>query len=304
MTAASPSECSQIRFGAEELPDLFPEVPYAQGLKGAMARHPTAVVGGAVLLAMILIAVFAPYLLTKDPTAVAPLLRAREPSAQAWFGTDTLGRDLYSRVVFGARVSLIVGGTVAFLACAIGLVIGLVSGYVRWIDTVLMRIMDGMMCIPSILLAIALMALTRASIGNVIVAITITEIPRVARFVRSVVLPLREQTFVEAAVVCGTTTRMIMLRHILPNVLGPLVVQATFICSSAILFEAALSFLGVGTPSYIPSWGNIIADGRAVWQLKPYIVLFPSIFLCVSVLAMNLLGDGIQDLLDPHKQRA
>jgi len=263
-------------------------------------RHPTIVAGGLLLALMLLIAIAAPLLGTKDPTALAPARRTREPSALYWFGTDMLGRDVYSRVLYGARVSLIVGFSVAALASIIGLAIGVISGFVRWADTVVMRIMDGLMSIPPILLAIALMALTRASVQNVVVAITIAEIPRVSRLVRGVVLSLREQPYVEAAIASGTRTPMIIWRHILPNTLAPIIVQATYICASAMLTEAVLSFIGAGTPPIIPSWGNIMAEGRALWQVKPYIVFFPAVFLSLTVLAVNLLGDGLRDAMDPR----
>jgi peptide/nickel transport system permease protein len=285
---------------APELPELLPAVNLGRGAVGFLRRHPAVAVGGTLLLFMLLIAVFAPYLGTVDPTALAPARRTRPPSAEHWFGTDMLGRDLYSRVIYGARVSLLVGFSVAAFSSVIGLAIGLVAGFVRWADAVLMRVMDGLMSIPPILLAVALMALTRGSVGNVILAITIAEIPRVSRLVRSVVLSLREQPYVDAAVAAGTRTPMIMLRHILPNTLAPMTVQATYICASAMIIEAILSFIGAGTPPITPSWGNIMAEGRALWQVKPFIVFFPAVFLSATVLAVNLLGDGLRDALDPR----
>ncbi len=285
---------------APELPELLPAVNLGRGAVGFLRRHPAVAVGGTLLLFMLLIAVFAPYLGTVDPTALAPARRTRPPSAEHWFGTDMLGRDLYSRVIYGARVSLLVGFSVAAFSSVIGLAIGLVAGFVRWADAVLMRVMDGLMSIPPILLAVALMALTRGSVGNVILAITIAEIPRVSRLVRSVVLSLREQPYVDAAVAAGTRTPMIMLRHILPNTLAPMTVQATYICASAMIIEAILSFIGAGTPPITPSWGNIMAEGRALWQVKPFIVYFPAVFLSITVLSVNLLGDGWRDALDPR----
>jgi peptide/nickel transport system permease protein len=285
---------------APELPDLLPPVKLRRGLAGFAWRHPAIAIGGALMLAMLFIAIFAPYLGTLDPSAIAPARRTREPSAAFWFGTDMLGRDVYSRILYGSRVSLAVGFAVGILASAAGLAIGLVSGFVRWADGVIMRVMDGLMSIPPILLAVALMALTRGSVGNVITAITVAEIPRMSRLVRSVVLSLREQPYVDAAVAAGTRTSMIILRHILPNTLAPMTVQATYICASAMIIEAILSFIGAGTPPNIPSWGNIMAEGRALWQVKPYIVFFPAVFLSVTVLAVNLLGDGLRDALDPR----
>jgi peptide/nickel transport system permease protein len=263
-------------------------------------RHPTIFAGGLLLAIIIGIAIFAPYLFTTDPTALAPARRTRPPSAQYWFGTDMLGRDVYSRVMYGSRVSLEVGFSVAILASAIGTLIGVISGFIRWLDAVIMRIIDGLMSIPPILLAIALMALTRASVQNVVIAITVAEVPRVARLVRGVVLSLREQPYVEAAVASGTSMPKIIWKHILPNTMAPIIVQATFILASAMLTEAVLSFIGAGTPPIIPSWGNIMAEGRALWQVKPYIVFFPAIFLSVTVLAVQLLGDGLRDALDPR----
>jgi peptide/nickel transport system permease protein len=285
---------------APDLPDILP-VPKRRGpIWGFVRRHPAIAAGGTLVVAMMLIAIFADYLWTVDPTTLATSRRTRAPSAQYWFGTDMLGRDIYSRILYGARVSLVVGFSVAILASLAGLVIGIVSGFMRFADAIIMRVMDGLMSIPPILLAVALMALTRGSVGNVIMAITIAEVPRVARLVRGVVLSLREQPYVDAAVAAGTRTPMIMLRHILPNTLAPLTVQATYICASAMIIEAILSFIGAGVPPIIPSWGNIMADGRALWQVKPYIVFFPAIFLSLTVLAVNLLGDGLRDALDPR----
>jgi peptide/nickel transport system permease protein len=282
------------------MPDVLPPIKVRRGLWGFVYRHPTIAFGGALLIVMLSIALFAPYLGTVDPTALAPAKRTRAPSADFWFGTDMLGRDIYSRVLYGTRVSLTVGFSVAILASVAGLAVGMVSGFVRWADGIVMRVMDGMMSIPPILLAVALMALTRGSVGNVITAITIAEFPRVSRLVRGVVLSLREQPYVDAAVAAGTRTPMIILRHILPNTLAPMTVQATFICASAMIVESILSFIGAGTPPNIPSWGNIMAEGRALWQVKPFIVFFPAVFLSLTVLAVNLLGDGLRDMLDPR----
>ncbi|WP_370688710.1 ABC transporter permease [Roseomonas sp. GC11] len=285
---------------AAPMPDIMAPKKARKGFLGYLLRYPTIGIGGFLLLLMLCVAVFAPLLWTTDPTALAPALRTRAPSERFWFGTDMLGRDVYSRVLYGTRVSLSVGFGVAICASIVGLTIGLISGFVRWADSIIMRVMDGMMSIPSILLAIALMALTRGSVGNVILAITIAEIPRVSRLVRGVVLSLREQPYVDAAIACGTRTPVIIWRHILPNTLAPMTVQATYICASAMIAEAILSFIGAGTPPIIPSWGNIMAEGRALWQVKPYIVFFPAVFLSITVLAVNLLGDGLRDSLDPR----
>ena len=272
-------------------------------LGAALRRHPTAIAGGIVLVVMVLVAVLAPWLGTVDPLTVSPVKRLKPPSAQYWFGTDMLGRDVYSRVIYGARVSLAVGLAVALASTVIGLAIGLVTGFVRWLDAIVMRVMDGLMSIPSVLLAIALIALTKASLTNVIAAIAIAEIPRVVRLVRSLVLQLREQPYVEAAVASGTRVPMILLRHILPNTVAPLLVQATYICASAMITEAILSFIGAGTPPNIPSWGNIMAESRSLIQIAGTILLFPGIFLSLTVLSVNLLGDGMRDALDPRLAR-
>jgi len=275
----------------------------SRGVWAYIRRHPTIVIGATLLGLMALMAVFAPLLGTVDPQALAPVQRLRWPSATHWFGTDMLGPDIYSRTVYGARVSLTVGISVALLASGIGLVIGLVTGFSRWTDAIGMRIMDGLMSIPGILIAIALMALTRASLENVIIAITVADTPRVARLVRGVVLTLRELPFVEAAHASGTGFFRILWRHILPNTVPPLLVQGTFVAASAMIVEAILSFLGAGTPPNIPSWGNIMAEGRSLFQVAYYIVFFPGAFLSITVLAMNLLGDGLRDALDPRLAR-
>ncbi|MBA4270993.1 MAG: ABC transporter permease [Bosea sp. (in: a-proteobacteria)] len=285
-------------------PAVAPRLGRLKRFRRYLRRHPAVAIGGSLLVLMALIGLFAPLLWTVDPTAIATSRRTRVPSELYWFGTDMLGRDIYSRVVYGARVSLVVGFSVAILSSVIGLTIGLFAGFVRWADGIVMRIIDGMMSIPPILLAIALMALTRGSIQNVIIAITIAEIPRVARLVRGVVLSLREQPYVEAAIANGARTPRIILRHILPNTFAPMSVQATYICASAMIIEAILSFIGAGIPPATPSWGNIMAEGRALWQVKPHIILFPAIFLSITVLAVNLLGDGLRDSLDPRLAKA
>jgi peptide/nickel transport system permease protein len=285
---------------AAPLPDVLPPVRQRGRVMTFVVRHPTIVAGGSLVGVMLLIAIFAPWLGTVDPTSIAPAKRLRPPSSIYWFGTDMLGRDIYSRVLYGTRVSLLVGFSVAVLTAVVGAFIGCVSGFIRALDAVMMRVMDGLMSIPPLLLAIALMALTRASVHNVVIAITVAEFPRVSRLVRGIVLSLREQPYVEAAIASGTRLPVIIWRHILPNTLAPLMVNATFICASAMITEAILSFIGAGTPPIIPSWGNIMAEGRALWQVKFYIVLFPAIFLSLTVLAVNMLGDGLRDALDPR----
>ena len=265
-------------------------------------RHPTVIVGAAVLIVMALIAIFAPWI-ANDPMKLTPINRLKPPNEAYWFGTDFLGREVFARTIYGARVSLIVGGAVALVSVTIGLVIGLVAGYVRWIDAIVMRIMDGIMAIPGVLLAIALIAVAGASLMNVIIAITIPEIPRVVRLVRSVVLSIREQPYVEAAVSVGSPLPKILFKHILPNTIAPLIVQATFVCASAVVIEAILSFLGAGTPPEIPSWGNIMAEGRTFFQVAPWILFFPGLLLAITVLAVNILGDGLRDSLDPRIAR-
>jgi peptide/nickel transport system permease protein len=280
-----------------------PVSPTWRNFREALRRHPTAIAGAVVLLLMIAAAVLAPWLATVDPEAVAPVKRLKPPDAEWWFGTDMMGRDVYSRVVYGTRVSLTIGISVALLTTVFGIAIGLVTGFVRWMDAIMMRVMDGLMSIPPVLLAIALMALTRASMQNVIVAITLAETPRVVRLVRSLVLTLREEPYVQAAVAAGSRLPRILWRHILPNIMAPLLVQATYVCASAMITEAILSFIGAGTPPNIPSWGNIMAEGRSMFGLANYLIFFPGICLSLAVLAVNLMGDGLRDALDPRLAR-
>ena len=268
-----------------------------------LRRHPTMALGGVLLVLMVLGAALAPYLFTGDPIALNPIQRLKAPSDANWFGTDMFGRDIYSRTVYGARISLVVGLAAAALSVAAGLAIGLVAGYIRLLDAILMRVMDGLMAIPGILLAIALVSLSGASLVTVTVAITIPEIPRVVRLVRSIVLSVREEPYVEAAIAAGTPLPAILVRHVLPNTIPPLIVQATYVCASAMLTEAILSFLGAGTPPEIPSWGNIMAEGRTYFQISPWIIFFPGLLLAFTVLAVNILGDGLRDSLDPRIAR-
>ncbi|MCH2303098.1 MAG: ABC transporter permease [SAR324 cluster bacterium] len=264
------------------------------------SRYPLMYIGGGLLLIMVFLAVFAPLLFTSDPIQMNPVERLKTPSLIHWFGTDMFGRDIYSRTVYGSRISLVVGLVAAVLSVILGLFIGLVAGYIRFLDAILMRIMDGLMAIPGILLAIALVSLSGASLITVTIAITIPEIPRVVRLVRSIVLSVREEPYVEAAIAAGTRLPLILSRHVLPNTIPPLIVQASYVCGAAMLTEAILSFLGAGTPPEVPSWGNIMAEGRLYFQIAPWIIFFPGITLAVTVLAVNVLGDGLRDTLDPR----
>ena len=282
-----------------------------------LLRHPSVLIGGAVFILMVLIGAAAPLIATMNPSEINPSFRNKVPGAVAtyrlddgtkaerrhWLGTDSLGRDVYSRIVYGARVSIIVGLSVAAISIAIGLVIGLIAGYVRWLDFIVMRIMDGLMAIPAILLAIAMVSLFRAGVATVIAAIVVPEIPRVVRLVRSVVLSVRTEPYVEAAITVGTPTPQLLVRHVLPNTIAPLIVQGTFICASAILVEAILSFLGIGIPPETPTWGNIMAEGRLYFRIYPHSILYPGLLLALTVLAVNMLGDGLRDTLDPKMER-
>jgi len=278
------------------------EAPFVPPRWRWVRKHPTLIIGVLLLVAVAALSIAAPWIATHDPQDIDPLARMQPPSAEHWFGTDALGRDVFSRAVWGGQVSMIVGASVAVLATVFGVLIGLFAGFVRWADGPVMRVMDGLMAIPGILLAIALMAVTRASLTTVIVAITVPEIPRVVRLVRSLALTLREQLYVAAHAV-GTRLPVILFRHVLPNMVAPLIVQSTFVAAAAVLTEAALSFLGVGVPAQTPSWGNMMAEGRNFVAVAFHIILYPGLLLAATVLAINLLGDGLRDALDPRLAR-
>ena len=266
-------------------------------------RNPTMIAGIAVVTVMALIALSAPLLTSNDPAYVDSFSRFTEPGSEFWFGTDNLGRDIYSRTIYGTRISLTVGLSVALITLLTAIVIGLPAGYYPKLDAVIMRVMDGLMSIPSILLAIAMMALLGGSMQNVIIALTVVETPRSVRVVRSSVLSLREQMFVDAGRAVGVPPLRILARYILPNTMAPLIIQATFICAAAILTEAGLSFLGAGPPEEIPSWGNVMAAGRNYISRAVWVIFFPGLFLTFTVLGVNLAGDGLRDSLDPKLRR-
>ncbi|PBC04116.1 ABC transporter permease [Mesorhizobium sp. WSM3860] len=265
-------------------------------------RNPLVAVGGGLLGLLIILALAAP-LYAGDPGNMDPFRRLQPPSAEMWFGSDNLGRDVFARTIFGARISLLVGLMSAACAALAGLLIGVTAGYSRSIDKIVMRVMDGLMSIPTILLAIALISLTGPGIGILIVAIAVSETPAVARLVRSVVLGVRERPYVEAALCGGARLPKVLWRHILPSTVPALMVQGATVSASAILTEAVLSFLGVGVPPEIPSWGNMIASSRLYLAIAPMTIFAPGICLAVTVLAVNLLGDGVRDLFDPSAKR-
>ena len=270
-----------------------------RSMRRGARRNPTMAAGMAIVIVMALVAILAPLLFTSDPTAVAPRERFSPPSATHWFGTDNIGRDLWSRVLFGSRVSMMVGVAVAAISVLSSIVLGLMAGYYRRLDAFIMRIMDGLMAIPSVLLAMALMALLGGSVQNVIIALCVVETPRAVRVVRSSVLSIREEMFVDAAHALGASPPRILRSHILPNTFAPLIVQASFIAASAVLVEAYLSFVGAGPPPEVPSWGNIMAEGRHYISRFVWMIVFPGIFLTLTVLGINLAGDGLRDSLDP-----
>lgn len=257
-------------------------------------------IAAVVLLLIILVAIFAPYIAPHDPILQNPSMRLQAPSPDYPLGTDNFGRDLLSRVIYGARVSLVIGIGVTIMAVVLGLAIGLVSGFFRTADAIVMRVMDGLMAMPSVLLAIAIVSLMGASIWTVMAAITIPEIPRVVRLVRSIVLSAREEPYVEAAIALGTSMPRVLWRHLMPNTFAPLTVQATYVCASAILTEAILSFLGAGVSTETPTWGNIMAEARIYFRLQPMLILWPGLALSLCILSINLLGDAARDILDPR----
>lgn len=262
------------------------------------------VMAALVMLAVIVLAAVSANLLgLADPMAINPMQRLKGFSAEHWFGTDAYGRDVFSRVIHGARISLLIGAGTAVAALIPGLVLGVIAGYFRAADMVIMRVMDGIMSVPSILLAIALVAVTGASLLTVLIAIAVPEFPRVVRLVRGLILSLRDEPYVEAAISLGTPTRVLMMRHLVPNTVAPLIVQGTFIFASAMLSEAVMSFLGVGMPPEFPSWGNVIAEGRMYFQVRPELILLPGLFLALTVLSVNMLGDAMRDALDPKMAR-
>jgi peptide/nickel transport system permease protein len=294
-----------------------PATPARPSVLLRLMRSPSVVAGAVILAVMLVIAALAPLLGTVSPSAIDPTSRNKYPGTElsqrdaegkriartAWMGTDSLGRDVYSRVIYGTRVSLAVGVAATVISVTIGLAIGLIAGYLRWLDAVVMRFMDGMMAIPGILLAIGLVSLWGAGLSTVILAVAVPEIPRVVRLVRALVLSIREEPYVEAAISLGTPLPLILVRHVMPNCVAPLIVQATFICANAVLVEALLSFLGIGIPPEIPTWGNVMAEGRALFRLFPHNILFPGIFLSLTVLAINIVGDGLRDTLDPRMSK-
>ena len=287
----------------------FTVAPEGRGVSRLLSRlsqtRPQGVTlaAGLVLILIVAVALFAPWLANHDPLALSPANRLKPMGSEFWLGTDPYGRDLYSRIVYGARVSLTVGLGVAVTSVARGLPLGLLAGYFRTLDAILMRIMDGLMAIPGILLAIAIVSLTSASLWTVMIAIMVPEIPQVVRLVRSRVLATREEAFVEAAILMGTSTPKLLWRHLMPSTLAPLIVQGTYICASAILTEAILSFLGAGIGTETPSWGNIMSEGRVYFQLKPSLIFWAGLLLSACILSINLLGDSARDALDPKMKR-
>jgi peptide/nickel transport system permease protein len=278
--------------------------PLRRKIRHIAGRHINGVIGLVIIILVILVAIFADVLATQSPTATSPIDRLQSPSSEHYFGTDNFGRDLYSRTIHGSRISLIVGFGVAAVAVIGGVVFGLIAGYFERLEPPLMRAMDALMAFPGIILAIGIVAATGPSVVNVIIALGVVFIPRVARLMRSVVLGIREMQYIEAARAIGVPDRTIIVRHIMRNAWSPIIVQATFIFAEGVIGEATLSFLGVGSPPFIPSWGNILGEAREYIRAAPWMMFLPGIALMLTVLSLNLLGDGIRDLLDPRLRRS
>ena len=293
---------SQLR-GADEAPTPRSALRVPRSPLARVGRQKNILLGGGILGALLLIAVIAPLIATHNPQTIVGFARLKGPSAIHFFGTDGQGRDIYSRIVYGARLSLGVGFAVAITTLIVGTIIGLISGYYHRADAILMRIMDGMMAFPGIILAIGIMAVRGAQVSNVILALSVVATPRLARVVRSVVLGLRESQFVEAARAIGNVDSRVVWRHILPNCLSPLIVQSSFVFAEGVLGEATLSFLGAGAPPNVPSWGTMLNDSKVFLEQAPWTMLFPGAALTLTVFALNLLGDGLRDLLDPRLRR-
>jgi peptide/nickel transport system permease protein len=282
---------------------LEPVAPRRFGLlrlAPGLVQAPLVTVSAAVLIVILVAALLAPWLAPHDPGLLDPMMRLKLASAAHPLGTDAYGRDLLSRVLYGARISLGIGMGATLCSVVIGLSIGLVSGFVKWLDSIVMRVVDGLMAIPNVLLAITIVTLSGASLTTVIVAITVPEIPRVVRLVRSVVLTVREEPYVEAAISLGSSLPRILWRHVMPNTFAPLIVHGSYVCASAILTEAVLSFLGTGINPVTPSWGNIMADGRSYFRLRPELIFWPGLCLSLTILSINILGDALRDTLDPR----
>ena len=274
----------------------------AAGLR-AVARNKMLALGVLLLLTVVLLSIFAGWVAASDPEQIRPRLRLRAPEGAFPFGTDGLGRDIFSRVLHGGRLSLQVGLLSAAIAAVVGTVIGLVAGFSRLLDAIIMRIVDGLMAIPSLLLAVAIVSLVGPNMLSITGAIAIAEVPRVVRLVRGVVLTVREEPYVRAAEGLGIPTHLLLARHILPSCISPMVVQTTHMFAVGILAEAVLGFLGVGFPPELPTWGNVLAEGRSIFQRAPWTIIFPGLFLGMTVLAVNILGDALRDRLDPRLAR-
>lgn len=292
--------------------DIYEDPPFGDRIRSlsssslkTLRSNPNLLIGSTIITIMVLIALLTllpthSIVTRHDPQELSLRERVDPPSSTHWFGTDALGRDVYSRTMHGSKTSLYVGSAVAILVTITGVTLGVLVGYNRVADNIVMRFMDGMMSFPTLILALALVATLGSSLTNVIIIITIVDTPGMTRVVRAVVLSLRERTYVDAARASGASTKRILFFHVAPNTLAPVIITASIYFGGAILTEAALGFLGVGTPEFIPTWGNIISSGRAYIRIGFWIAFFPGIFLALTVFATNLIGDGLRDVLDPR----